>query len=71
MAPLHPKTVSWITLRNIPMAYPMSKNTSKNKLFPFAVFDTSDLRMEIGQESPKQSIVKASISSVIKEISIF
>ena len=49
----------------------MSKNTSKNKLLPFAVLDMNDLRIEIGQDNPKQSIVNASSNSVIKEIFIF
>lgn len=62
---------SCITLREIPKAYPISRNTSKNKLLPLAVLDMRDLRMEIGHESPKQSIVTASINSVMKEISNF
>ena len=48
----------------------MSKNTSKNRLFPFAVLDTIDLRIEIGHESPKQKIVNASNKSVIPAIVI-
>ena len=43
----------------------MSKNTSKNRLFPFAVRDIQDFRMEIGQDKPKQKIVSASSKSVI------
>ena len=38
---------------------------------PLAVLDINDLRIEIGQDIPKQSIVTASINSVTKEISIF
>ena len=63
--PVQPSTVSCIILRKIPNAYPTSKNTSKNKLLPLAVFEISDLRIDIGHESPKQSIVNASINSVI------
>lgn len=70
MPPEQPNNEICMTFRSIPNAYPTSKNTSKNKLFPFAVFDISDFRIEIGQESPKQSIVNASINSVTSEISI-
>lgn len=38
---------------------------SKNKLFPFAVREIQDFRVEIGQESPKQRIMGTSSKSVI------
>ena len=54
-----------MNLRMIPKTYPIQIKNSKNRLFPFAVLDVQDFRMEIGQESPKQSIISASNKSVI------
>lgn len=73
MAPERPSEEICIIFLNIPNAYPTRRNTSKNKLLPLAVLDKYDFLIDIGQESPKQSMVIASINSVISDkfITIF
>jgi len=44
----------------MPNTYPMQMNRINRRLFPFAVLDLKDLRIDKGHEIPKQITINAS-----------